>query len=121
LGAFVEILPGKDGLVHISQLDVTRVERVEDVVKVGDELDVKVLEIDNMGRINLSRRAVIKPGSELEVPPRAPRREGGDRFERRGGGFRGGRGGSGGGERGGDRPPAPVERRSDDRPGRGYE
>jgi polyribonucleotide nucleotidyltransferase len=45
LGAFVEILPGKDGLVHISQLDVTRVERVEDVVKVGDELDVKVLEI----------------------------------------------------------------------------
>lgn len=115
LGAFVEILPGKDGLVHISQLDVTRVERVEDVVKVGDELEVKVLEIDNMGRINLSRRAVIKPGSELEVPPRAPRREGG--FERRGG-FRGGE------RREERRPPERrevVERRSEDRPGRGYE
>ncbi|HNC74851.1 MAG TPA: polyribonucleotide nucleotidyltransferase, partial [Elusimicrobiota bacterium] len=73
LGAFIEIFPGKDGLCHISQLDVTRVERVEDVVKVGDQLEVKVLEIDNMGRVNLSRRAVIKPGSELEVAPRGPR------------------------------------------------
>ncbi|HNF58728.1 MAG TPA: polyribonucleotide nucleotidyltransferase, partial [Elusimicrobiota bacterium] len=131
LGAFIEIFPGKDGLCHISQLDVTRVERVEDVVKVGDQLEVKVLEIDNMGRVNLSRRAVIKPGSELEVAPRGPRRDdrgggrGGDRFERRGGG--GFRGGDRGGARGGDRgaPPAPprppVERRSDDRGGRGYE
>lgn len=49
LGAFVEIMPGKDGLVHISQLDVNRVEKVEDAVNVGDEIEVKVLEIDRWG------------------------------------------------------------------------
>jgi polyribonucleotide nucleotidyltransferase len=58
-GAFVEILPGKEGLVHISELADYRVNKVEDVAKVGDELTVKVVEIDNMGRINLSRRAVM--------------------------------------------------------------
>lgn len=58
-GAFVEILPGKEGLVHISELADYRVGSVEDVVKVGDEITVKVIEIDNMGRINLSRRAVL--------------------------------------------------------------
>ena len=57
-GAFVAILPGKEGLVHISQLAPNRVERVEDVVKVGDEVMVKVVEIDSQGRINLSRKAV---------------------------------------------------------------
>jgi polyribonucleotide nucleotidyltransferase len=55
----VKILPGKEGLVHISQLAPTRVEKVEDVVKVGDEVMVKVMEIDNQGRINLSRKAVL--------------------------------------------------------------
>lgn len=55
-GAFVEILPGKEGLVHISKLDTKRVEKVEDVVSVGDEILVKVTEIDKQGRINLSRR-----------------------------------------------------------------
>ena len=54
-GAFVEIAPGKDGLVHISKLDKQRVEKVEDIVSVGDEIVVKVMEIDNQGRINLSR------------------------------------------------------------------
>ncbi len=54
-GAFVEILPGKDGLVHISKLDKKRVEKVEDVVAIGDPITVKVLEIDKMGRINLIR------------------------------------------------------------------
>ena len=54
-GAFVEFLPGKDGLVHISKLDKTRVEKVEDVVKVGDDIKVQVIEIDKMGRINLKR------------------------------------------------------------------
>ena len=54
-GAFVEIAPGKDGLIHISKLDSKRVEKVEDVVNVGDEVHVKVLEIDKMGRINLKR------------------------------------------------------------------
>ncbi|MEG0969743.1 MAG: polyribonucleotide nucleotidyltransferase, partial [Acidaminococcaceae bacterium] len=58
-GAFVEILPGKEGLVHISQLSTERVEKVEDVVSVGDEIVVKVVEVDQKGRINLSRKAVL--------------------------------------------------------------
>ena len=61
-GAFVEILPGKEGLVHISQLSTERVEKVEDVVSVGDEIAVKVVEIDQKGRINLSRKAVLQQG-----------------------------------------------------------
>ncbi|HOW28035.1 MAG TPA: polyribonucleotide nucleotidyltransferase [Elusimicrobiota bacterium] len=85
LGAFVEVLPGKEGLVHVSQLDVQHVERVEDVVKEGDTIEVKCIEIDNQGRVNLSRRAVIKPGSELEVK-RPERRE----FDRDRGRDRGG-------------------------------
>jgi polyribonucleotide nucleotidyltransferase len=59
-GAFVEILPGKEGLVHISQLADYRVARVEDVVTIGDELMVVVTEIDRMGRVNLSRRAAME-------------------------------------------------------------
>jgi polyribonucleotide nucleotidyltransferase len=59
IGAFVQILPGKEGLVHISQLAPTRVEKVEDVVKLGDEIMVKVVEIDGQGRINLSRKALL--------------------------------------------------------------
>jgi DNA polymerase III epsilon subunit family exonuclease len=59
-GAFVEILPGKEGLVHISQLADFRVARVEDVVAIGDELMVVVTEIDRMGRVNLSRRAAME-------------------------------------------------------------
>ena len=58
-GAFVEIAPGKDGMVHISKLDNHRVEKVEDVVSVGDEIIVKVMEIDNQGRINLSRKDAL--------------------------------------------------------------
>jgi polyribonucleotide nucleotidyltransferase len=59
-GAFVEILPNKEGLVHISKLDFARVNKVEDIVSVGDEILVKVTEIDNQGRVNLSRRDAIK-------------------------------------------------------------
>ena len=59
-GAFVELFKGKDGLVHISELDVKRTNKVEDVVKLGDEIMVKVIEIDSHGRINLSRKAVLK-------------------------------------------------------------
>ena len=55
-GAFVEILPGKDGLVHISELADHRVESVESQVSIGDELDVEVIEIDRMGRVNLTAR-----------------------------------------------------------------
>ena len=58
-GAFVEILPGTDGLVHISQLDHKRVQRVRDVLNEGDEVLVKVLEIDRDGRIRLSRKAAL--------------------------------------------------------------
>jgi polyribonucleotide nucleotidyltransferase len=61
-GAFVEVLPGKEGLVHISELADYRVERVEDIVKVGDEITVKVTEIDSQGRVNLSRRALFDKG-----------------------------------------------------------
>ncbi len=82
-GAFVEIAPGKEGLVHISKLDVKRVEKVEDVVAVGDQVIVKVTEIDDQGRINLSRRdalvevngAVVEEGAD-EVPERKPQRKG---------------------------------------------
>ncbi|MFZ7943736.1 polyribonucleotide nucleotidyltransferase [Neobacillus sp. 19] len=63
-GAFVEIFAGKDGLVHISELAEERVGKVEDVVKIGDELLVKVTEIDKQGRVNLSRKAVLKETRE---------------------------------------------------------
>lgn len=67
-GAFVEILPGKDGLVHISKLDKKRVDKVEDVVNIGDEILVKVTEIDKQGRINLSRKdAMTDENSPEEV------------------------------------------------------
>jgi len=58
-GAFVEVLPGKEGLVHISELDHKRVGRVEDVVRIGDEVKVKVIKIDNEGRVDLSRKALL--------------------------------------------------------------
>ena len=59
-GAFVEVLPGKDGLVHISELEHRRVSRVEDVLKLGDKVAVKVTEIDPQGRINLSRKILLE-------------------------------------------------------------
>jgi polyribonucleotide nucleotidyltransferase len=65
-GVMVEILPGKEGLVHISELSEQRVARVEDEVKIGEEITVKVIEIDNMGRINLSRRAVFEKPSQVQ-------------------------------------------------------
>ncbi len=64
-GAFVEILPGKEGLVHISKLDKKRVEKVEDVVSIGEEILVKVTEIDRQGRINLSRKDAISEPEEV--------------------------------------------------------
>ncbi|SHJ57155.1 polyribonucleotide nucleotidyltransferase [Anaerobranca californiensis DSM 14826] len=59
-GAFAEVIPGKEGLIHISQLDIDRVAKAEDVVKVGDIVEVKCTEIDEKGRVNLSRKAVLK-------------------------------------------------------------
>ncbi len=114
-GAMVEILPGKEGLVHISELADHRVNRVEDEVKVGDEVTVKVIGIDNLGRVNLSRRAIFDdtsrqggatgtgtgnspdryPGRSGDGPPRRP--SPGDRPRRSSdGGYRG---------QGGPRPP----------------
>ena len=58
-GAFVEILPGKEGLIHISKIAKERIDKVEDVLNVGDEVKVKVTEIDDQGRINLSRKALL--------------------------------------------------------------
>jgi polyribonucleotide nucleotidyltransferase len=126
-GAFVELPGGKDGLVRIGELADYHVPSVEDVVQMGDEIMVKVIEIDSLGRINLSRRAVLtgEEGGGGEPQPAGiggerPRdsfqpsrpRPGGDRGGR--GGGRGGFGGGGGGGRGGDR-----GGRGGDRGGRG--
>jgi polyribonucleotide nucleotidyltransferase len=96
-GAFVEIAPGKEGLVHISRLDVKHTDRVEDVVSVGDEIIVKVIEIDDQGRINLSRRDAL-----IEVEGAVPENDISEETARRPrqGGYRGGnRGGNRGGRR----------------------
>ena len=90
-GAFVEILPNTDGMVHISQLDTERVERVEDVVRMGDEITVMVTDIDPGGKIRLSRQAVLEGWTAEEASMRdrpGGRRPGGGgrRDDRRGGG-----------------------------------
>jgi len=107
-GAFVEIMPGKEGLVHISELADYRVPSVEDVVQVGDEIMVMVTEIDAMGRINLSRRAVLEgtSGPPKPVSTGAPSGGGGGAPQRRGG-YREG-------------PPPAARRRGNGRPG-GFE
>jgi polyribonucleotide nucleotidyltransferase len=115
-GAFVTFMPGKDGLVHVSEIKNERVENVRDVLSEGQEVKVKLLEVDNRGKVRLSMRVVDQEtGAELEDtrPPREPR-EGGDRGPRGDRGDRGGRdgdrrregrgprrdGGGGGGDRG---------------------
>ncbi|MFC0205877.1 polyribonucleotide nucleotidyltransferase [Novosphingobium soli] len=113
-GAFVNFMGGKDGLVHVSEMKNERVEKPTDVVKEGQEVYVKVLEIDQRGKVRLSMRVVDQDtGAALEDtrPPREPR-EGGDRGPRREGGDRGGDrrgprrdGGGRDGGRGGDRGP----------------
>ncbi|HEY5614668.1 MAG TPA: polyribonucleotide nucleotidyltransferase, partial [Bacteroidota bacterium] len=84
-GAFVEILPGKEGLVHISQLDVNRVGKVEDLVKLGDTIEVKLMKIDDEGRLNLSRKALLPGGENAmeEMNKPRPKRDHGDRGHRR--------------------------------------
>jgi len=91
-GAFVEILPNTDGMVHISQLDTEPVKRVEDVVKVGDEITVMVTDIDPLGRIRLSRQAVLEgwTAEEAQAHDKANRER---RNSRRSSGNRGGRSG----------------------------
>ncbi|WP_195573255.1 polyribonucleotide nucleotidyltransferase [Paenibacillus sp. 1001270B_150601_E10] len=96
-GAFVELLPNKEGLVHISQLSTERVEKVEDVVQIGDKLEVKVVEIDQQGRINLSHKVILDPSSEGTQASTGPRKPRPDRD-------RGGRERNGNGDRGERRP-----------------
>lgn len=81
-GAFVEILPKQEGLVHISELDERRVEAVTDVVNIGDTVKVKVIEIDSMGRINLSMRQAKHPDAPVEVKKRPASSHGRDRGDR---------------------------------------
>ncbi len=81
-GAFVEILPGKEGLLHISEIDWNKTEKVEDVLNIGDEVDVKLLEIDaKTGKMRLSRRALIEKPEGYVEPERRPRNN--DRGPRR--------------------------------------
>ena len=110
-GAFVEIMPGTDGLLHVSEIAHERVNEVRDVLKEGDSVMVKVLTIDPMGKVRLSKKALIPLPEGMVAPPegssdRPPRREGGgDRDRGRGGdrprGGGGGRGGGFSGNRGG--------------------
>jgi len=82
-GAFVEILPGKEGLLHISELDWRKVDKVEDVVTVGEEVTVKLLEVDERsGKLRLSRKALIEKPEGYVEPERKPRPSGGDRNNR---------------------------------------
>jgi len=88
-GAFVEFLPGKQGLIHISDLEYARVEKVEDVLNVGDTVRVKLMEVDDSGRYNLSRKALLEMPEGYVEPPKKPRPP---RDSNRGGGRdRGGR------------------------------
>ena len=111
-GAFVNLTPGKDGMLHVSEIAEGRVENVEDVLKIGDEVGVMVIDIEaGSGKVSLSRRAILTGESpeQRKAAGAAPRRGSGDRGDRGGfggdrGGPRGDRGGFGG-DRGGDRGP----------------
>jgi len=104
-GAFIEILPGKEGLLHVSEIAWTKTEKVEDVLKVGDEVDVKLLEIDaKTGKMRLSMRALTEKPEGYVEPERKPRPERGDRGPRRD-------------DRRGDRGPRRDDRRGDRRDG----
>ena len=70
-GAFIELTPGKDGMLHISKMADHRVEKVEDVMNIGDEVEVKVNEIDSQGRINLIRNDITYPAMRADSAPSA--------------------------------------------------
>jgi polyribonucleotide nucleotidyltransferase len=117
-GAFVEFLPGKDGWLHISELSEQRVQSVEDVVSIGDEITVRLIEADTKtGKCRLSMRAVNETAEETAVRAMPPRNGGGGGDRRGGGGDRRGGGGFGGG--GGDRRGGGYGDRDRDRGDRG--
>ena len=91
-GAFIEILPGRDGLCHISELDDKYVGKVEDVCKVGDKMQVKVIAIDEQDRVKLSRKVLLREQNQAGRRPHRPRRRGAGRA-------------AGDGRRSGERPP----------------
>jgi len=118
-GAFVEIMPGKDGLVHISELENYRVDKVEDVVKLGDVIQVKCIAVEDNGKVRLSRKALLEGGAPSGggKPPRGGNDDqggedngGGDDRGGSRGGERGDRGGDRGGRGGRDRGPRFSER-----------
>jgi polyribonucleotide nucleotidyltransferase len=114
-GAFVEILPNIDGLVHISQLDSNRVEKVEDVCRLGDELTVMVTGIDPEGKVRLSRTAVLEGWTAEEAAEHDRKPSGGGRSSSRSGPSGGSRGGPGGRRPGGDRGAGRDDRSSGNR------
>jgi len=91
-GVFFEILPGVDGMCHVSELDMNYVKNPNDFCKVGDKMEVKLIAVDDLGRLKISRKAVIDPNYKMPEPTPAGERKSG-------GGDRGGRGGPGGGRR----------------------
>ena len=110
-GAFIEILPGKEGLLHVSEIAWTKTENVEDVLKVGDEVDVKLLEIDEKtGKMRLSMRALTEKPEGYVEPERKPRGDRGPRRDDRRGGFDRRE------RRDGDRGPRRDDRHRDNRP-----
>lgn len=130
-GAFIEVLPGRDGMIHISELADFRVNQVEDVVKVGDVVRAKCIGVDDRGRVKMSRKAALTDEERAADAAKAPADNGGggerrrrddrgDRGDRRGGGRgRGDRRGGGRdrGDRGGDRRPSGERERSGDKGG----
>ncbi len=116
-GAFVEILPGKEGLLHVSEIDWKKTDKVEDVLKIGDEVDVKLLEIDEKtGKMRLSRRVLIEKPEGYVEPERKQRGDRGDRGPRRDDRRDERRGGDRGPRREGERRDDRGPRRDDRRP-----
>lgn len=122
-GAFCSVIGSKEGLVHISELADYRVHNVTDIVDVGDEIDIKVIEIDQMGRVNLSKIAADRELDQVQPAPEGyfdqqPRGGGGGGGHHRDRDNRGGRGGRGGDRRDGGRRSGPPRGRRDDRSNR---
>lgn len=107
IGAFVELVPGKDGLVHISEMSPVRVNKVEDVLSLGDKIEVKVKEVDSQGRVNLTRKGMAGWEEAGEKAKAAGGSGEPEQRRERPGGDRGGRGGDRGGRPSGDRGPRP--------------